>query len=172
VTRRQTSFVLVPLSILALLVGCGAGHADTRGTAGSQIVPLDKSLLPDQMLGLQVSVEDVSKTLANTRQSYVNAVSLFGFRKDQLLQATLQISRFNPGGNYQTDQFHQQVLNGVGNAVGQSVQVGGIDVFLTLGSRQRIFEWFRGPYWFVLSVRDDFTVPRSLLRQLLDVKPS
>jgi hypothetical protein len=168
----RLSIVASALAVAVAAAGCAhSDKADLKGTSGSQITTLPGDLVPSQVLGMNVTDENVLKTLANTQKSYVNAVSLYGFRKDQLLQATLQISRFNANARYQTDKFRQQILLGVGTAQGETVQVSGVLVYLTLGERQRVFSWFKGPYWFVMSVRDDFTQPRSLLRQLLQINP-
>jgi hypothetical protein len=43
-------------------------------------------------------------------------------------------------------------------------------VYLTTGNDQNIFMWFADRGFFVLSVRDDYEFPRTLLRRLVEME--
>src|SRR5207302_11131642 len=106
------------------------------------------------------------------RRSYVQATSMFSFRKENLLEATLQVSRFLGSAQYQSQPFRDRLVAGVGGVQATLVRVGSDNVYLTSANQQRIAVWFKGPYVFILSTREDFGQPRALMRQLLGVNPT
>ena len=164
--------VRVFLAACVVVAGCAShsGHLNLGGTAGSKISHAADVVVPTTVLGLTVSQEDVAKTLEDTRRSYVDSLVMYGLRSDNLLEATLQVSRFDPGTKFTTDRFQQEVVDQVGSSPSPPVaNVGGTKVFLTSGNRQDIAVWFRGPYLFILASRQDFAFPRALLRALLQV---
>ncbi|GAC1587009.1 MAG: hypothetical protein NVS3B21_01570 [Acidimicrobiales bacterium] len=165
--------VCVAVVTAAVLAGCGGGapSAKFRGTAGDKIQSAAAVAVPQEVLGLTVRAEDVTKTVANTKRAYIDSLALYGMRADNLLQATLQVSRFNADAKYQTDRFRLAVVNQVGTRRPTALTVQDQPVYLTAGNRQRIYVWFKGRYLFVLASRDDFASPRALLRSLLEIKP-
>ena len=163
---------LSALCVVAV-VGCG-GHASSlnlKGTAGAKISHAADVAVPSTVLGLSVTQEDVSKSLANAQRSYIESLVMYGMRADSLLQATFQVSRFNPGTKYTADKFQLALVDQIGTATPFTATVGGTRVFLTSGNRQNISVWFKGPYFFVLATRQDFGSPRALLRELIAVNP-
>jgi len=44
-------------------------------------------------------------------------------------------------------------------------------VWATTGTKQQLFVWFRERHLMVLAVRSDFTQPRTLLREALEIEP-
>jgi len=155
---------------LAGLAGC-ARHTtvELKGTSGSSIGRPDRPLLPATVLGLDVSPEDVGKTIAGARRADVDELALNGFRKDNLLEATLQYARFNARSKATGEKFQFTVASEVGTATPLPVTVGDALVYQTLGSRQRVYVWFRGRAMYILVVREDFPTPRALLRTILEL---
>lgn len=158
---------------LTVLAGCGGGapSARFRGTLGTKIQSAASVTVPGEVLGLTVKPEDVTKTVASSQRAYIDSLALYGMRADNLLQATLQVSRFNADAKYQTDRFRLAVVNQVGTRRPTALTVQDQPVYLTAGNRQRIYVWFKGRYLFVLASREDFGSPRALLRTLLEIKP-
>lgn len=163
--------VLAAVLLVVVLGGaaCGSdGGASAEGIEGKDIKPLDDQVLPDEVLGLRVSREDVRDALTDAGSSYVEAAALFGFRREELLQATLQASRLGEEARPEDPDFRSVVVNQIGGVRAQQVRVGDHDVYLTRGSRQRIAVWFTGDQFFILSTREDFDQPRTLLRRVLE----
>lgn len=177
--RRSSPAVLVLVAALALgATACGDDEPFVYGVAGSEVGTLDSGLLPDRILGLNVAEEDVTETLELVSNTYVNQVSVYSFRLGKLLQATLQVAHFDPdaGGEQAPDywkdrQFKLGLVNNIGGSAPREVRLGGSPVWLTTGTNQQIAIWFRENHFLVLATRADFTQPRSLLRELLEVQP-
>lgn len=164
------ALVVVTASVLAACGG-GAPNSKFRGTAGTKIQSAAAVAVPSEVLGLAVKPEDITKTVSNAQRAYIDSLALYGMRSDNLLQATLQVSRFNADAKYQTDRFRLAVVNQVGSRRPTALTVQDQPVYLTAGNRQRIYVWFKGRYFFVLASREDFGSPRALLRTLLEIKP-
>jgi hypothetical protein len=139
--------------------------------AGKDIRPVAQVSFPATLLGLRVAREDVSKTVKEVEQTYVDAMSVYSFRRGTALQATLQISRVAGAQDAESAQFRASVVNNLGATTPQLVRLAGTDVYLTTGTSQRLAVWFRGRYFFVLASRADYEQPRTLLRALLGVQP-
>ncbi|HEY3241567.1 MAG TPA: hypothetical protein VGL92_18545, partial [Acidimicrobiia bacterium] len=88
-----------------------------------------------------------------------------------LVQATLQVSRFAEGARSQESDFRQSVVNQIGSARPRTFRLGKRTVYLTTGTKQSIAVWFQGRYLFVLASRSDYDEPRTLLRAALEIKP-
>jgi hypothetical protein len=168
VTRRAA--VVVALAITAALGACGTSRATPSATVGIKSLP--PGAVPTKVLDLTVASEDVHEALSQVSRSYLDATSVYSFRSADLLQATLQLSRFIASSRYQSPKFQATLVNQIGSTQASHVRVGDRDVYLTAGNQQRIAVWFRGRYMFVLATREDFPQPRTLLRQLLQVEPA
>ena len=164
--------VAAVLTVVVLAAGaCGGSDAPkTEGLRGKDIEELSADLVPRELLGLQVTREEISDTLAEARGSYVEGAALFAFRAGDLLQATLQVSRFSEEAKPKSAGFRSAVVNQIGGTRAQQVRVGADDVYLTRGNQQRIAVWFKDDYFYVLSTREDFDKPRGLLREVLQVR--
>ena len=163
---------LIAIAVAAvLLTGCVQETVSTKGTPGSAVKPLGTSVVPPTMLGLAVKQEDVKAALAESRSSYVTALSLYSLRKGKLLQATLQVSKVDQETVDTVPNFETAVAQSIGGTVPRIAKIGDDRVFVTRGNRQRLSVWFRGAYMFVLSTRDDYTQPRTLLRTALAIDP-
>jgi hypothetical protein len=164
------------LAVIAIAIGapaCGKANASARtnGIPGKAVKPLGADLVPSEVLDLKTAQEDVSKTLAGGRRSYVSAASVYSFRKDNLLEATLQVSRFLDGADWQSLKFRQRLVTAVGGVQATLVRVGDNDVYLTAANQQRISIWFKGPYMFILATREDYEQPRALVRKTVEINP-
>jgi hypothetical protein len=163
--------VLVPVAVVAFaLSACGGGEPVTYGISGEEIEMLDPDLLPGQILGLDVAQEDVSETIALVENTYIDALSVYSLRREELLQATLQVSRFSDEAAYESESFRQSLVLQIGGTAPKEVRVGEHTVYLTTGTNQGMSIWFDGSDFFVLAVREDFERPRTLLRQVLEVQ--
>ena len=159
------------LAAVLLLTGCVQETVSPKGTPGTAVTPLGASVLPPTMLGLTVKQEDVKEALAESRSTYVTALSLYSLRKGKLLQATLQVSKVDQKTVDTVPNFQTAVAQSIGGTVPRIAKIGDDRVFVTRGNRQRLSVWFRGAYMFVLSTRDDYTQPRTLLRTALAIDP-
>ncbi len=167
---------LLPAAVLAAIVlataACGNGEdALAEATPAKSIRQLDASFLPGELLGLPVAQEDQAAALATAERSYVDAVGLYSLRSDELLQATLQVSRFNENADYSSGSFRRSLLAQIGGSRPKAVRMGKQTVYLTSGTKQRISIWFKEKYLFVLSTRDEYPYPRTLLREALEIAP-
>jgi hypothetical protein len=163
---------LVAASVLSMLLlgGCG-GAPSASGIPGKDITTLAPELLPAEVLGLQVAHEDVSDAVEHFPETYTDAVSVWSFRSDELLQATLQVSRFRDPSKLHDGTLRRTLVSQVGGARSQTVHVGERTVYLTTGTKQRLAVWFDDRHVFVLAIRDDYLAQRNLLRAVVGVEP-
>ena len=155
--------------VLAVLTAACGGGDDTAAPTKIELLP--KDLLPASMAGLRVAPEDISGTVkGGKRQSYLESAGLYSFRTDDdLLQATLQVSKFDEEARYQDHDFRQSVLLQIGSTVPRSYRMGDQTVYLSTGRRQNVVIWFEDSYLFVLSTREEFGRPRTLLREAINL---
>jgi hypothetical protein len=163
---RWVVATLVGICTVAGLAACGDGG----GTPVREIRALELDAVPDQVLDLAVGTESVD-AVKGARKPYIEAVGLYSLRRGELLQATLQVSRFHESADVDSAQFRGAVVRQIGATVPQRFQMGDDPVWLTAGRRQSIATWFRGNHVFVLATRDEYEQPRALLRELLEVEP-
>jgi hypothetical protein len=128
--------------------------------------------LPSQILGLKVVEENVGGDIRGVSGTYLDSLGLFSFREaNDLLRATLQIGRFNEVADPQRKRFRDAIIAQLGSTVPVQMRVGDNDVWLTSGTEQNIFTWFDSKGFYVLSIRSDYSFPRTLLRKLLETSP-
>jgi hypothetical protein len=152
--------------ILAALAGACGGSAPP--TTRVHALPLPR--LGDHVLDLQVQPETARvSALKGVTRPYVDGIGLFSLRSDAQLEATLQVSRFTSRGDTRSQRFRDSVVRQIGSTVPQEFRMGQHRVWLTTGRRQSVAVWFEQKYLYILSVRDDYPQPRSLLRTVLDV---
>jgi hypothetical protein len=161
----------VALAVVAL-GGAACGNDRVDGTAGSRIEQLPATLVPSELLGLPVAQEDMRDTVSRSKDAFIESVGLYSMRRDELLQATLQVSRFSKDAPIQRAAFRQSLVSQIGGRRVQSYRMGEETVYRTTGRKQVISLWFKGHDLFVLSVRDTFESPRSLLRAALEIDPA
>lgn len=160
--------VLAVILAAAALGGCGSDDGLDQGSGKIDLIKSDR--IPAELMGLQVQNEDVSKTLSEIKRSWADGVALYSFRREELVQATLQINRFNENADYDDAGFRRRILQQIGGTAPRQVQVGDEDVFVTQSTKQTLAIWFEGEHLFVLSIRQDFEKPRSLLRAALELQ--
>ena len=153
------------------LAGCARSDASVEPTPGDQVQALDIPGLPADLLGLKIAPEDVAADLAKVPSAFIDALSLYSLRDDDLVMATLQVSRFNDGADVEADRFRHTVVNQIGSSAPRTVRLGEHTVYLTTGTKQSIGVWFKGRHLFVLASRADYDEPRTLLRKALEIEP-
>lgn len=159
------------LAAAVALAGCSRSDASVEPTPGKAIKALEVPNLPADLLGLKLAPEDVSEDLGKVPSAFIDSLSLYSLRKNDLVMATLQVSRFNDGADVNADKFRQTVVNQIGSTAPRTVRLGGETVYLTTGTKQSIGVWFKDRYLFVLATRADYDEPRTLLRKALEIKP-
>jgi hypothetical protein len=168
----RVAALALTVSLAATLGACSGGaRADDGATPAKEIKQLDAGIAPSELQGLQVVREDQSETISRAERSYIDGVALFSLREGPLLQATLQVSRFNKDADYTSPGFRQSLLSQIGGSRPKAVRMGDKTVYLTSGTKQRISIWFEGRNLLILSTREEYPHPRSLLRQALEIKP-
>lgn len=124
--------------------------------------------LPDQILGLGVIQEDVSKDIEQVRSAtYVSSVALFSMREGEMLQAGLQVASLNHLAKPKSERFRRQVVGLMGGSALEELTIGEHKVFMTSGKQQIVYAWFKGSGYYVLTVRRAYPFRRTLLRKLL-----
>ena len=159
------------LAAAVALTGCARSDASVKPTPGKAVKALEMANLPADVLGLKLAPEDVGEEVAKVPSAFIDGLSLYSLRKDDLVMATLQVSRFNDGADVDADKFRQTVVNQIGSTAPRTVRLGGETVYLTTGTKQSIGVWFKDRYLFVLATRADYDEPRTLLRNALEIKP-
>lgn len=171
--RRRWLRPLVSVVVLAL-AGAACGGGGGSGDATPEISELPSDLLPSEVLGLQVAREDLQATVRGIEEipnSYLDAVGMFSLRRDQLLQATLQVSRFTDEAHWDGEDFRRSVADQILDPGAElpAFRMGDHTVYQASGLRQTRSVWFEGPYLLVLSTTVDYEQPRALLRELVGV---
>lgn len=152
------------------LASCGESGAAVDPVAGESVDLLELGSLPDEVLGLTVAPEDVADAVAGVDSTFIDALGLWSLRADDLVQATLQVSRFSAGARYEEDEFRQSVVNQIGSVRPRTFRLGERTVYLTTATKQSIAVWFTGRHMFVLASRSDYDEPRTLLREILEIE--
>jgi len=150
------------------LGACGGGE-DVVAKAGGPVEPLEITL-PPELVGLKVESEKVTAALENFRPSYVESAALYSFRGDKdLVQATLQVARFRDEERNRSSAFRNSILAQFGSTPPRATRMGDVTVYRTTQTKQVVATWFDGLDWYLLSVRDEFDRPRTLMRETLEV---
>jgi hypothetical protein len=163
---RRTLLVITVLALL--LAACRSGQSERKG--GTDSVEAGGVRLPNQLLGLQVKPEDVSGEFGEVRRSYIASLGLFSLRENDLVRATLQVSRFNSLARPSDRGFRNSVINRLGTTKAQTLRVGDTSVYVTSKTDQQVFAWFEGRGFFVVTTHRDYEFPRTLLRRIIDAK--
>jgi hypothetical protein len=167
---RLRTLGAVAVAALAL-AGCTRSDASVEPTPGKAVKALEIPNLPPDLMGLRIAPEDVTEDLAKVPSAFIDSLSLYSLRHNDLVMATLQVSRFSDGADVNTEKFRQTVVNQIGSTAPRTVRLGGETVYLTSGKKQSIGVWFKDRYLFVLATRADYDEPRTLLRKALEIKP-
>lgn len=163
---RRVAALLVGVALVAA-AGCGAEPPKVGAT---NVKAFDGSIVPGELLGLTVVPEEIGGA-KDVKNPFVEGVGLYSLREGELLQGTLQVSRFTKDANSEEGRFRRSVVQQIGTTIPKAYRMADDVVYLTSGKRQTIAVWFQGRYFFVLSTRDDFERPRALLREALEIEP-
>lgn len=155
------------LGLMVVAATTGAASPSVTGNGSVHHGP------PDQVLGLMVQKEDLTKTLAaEKRPLYVDRVGLYSFREpSKLLEGTLQISHFRHSAPYTSNDFQVAIVGHLGSSLPIVVRVSGQPVYITTAKGLVLAVWFRQDYMMTLSIRHTYTQPKELLRQALEINP-
>lgn len=156
---------------LGLLTTACGDSPDVRRAEARTVAPLDADALPSELLGLQIKREDIADVLDGTKRPYLDAAGLYSLREGDTLQATLQIGHFAKGVDATSQDFRDKLLTTVGSGSIRELRLSGQQVYLTTGDRQQVALWFEGPNLLILSTREEYDTPRSLLRAALELRP-
>ena len=159
------------LGMLASTACASGPSVASEATPADQIEQLPPEIVPGEILGLKVTRENMSEQLTDVRRAYTDAVGLYSLRRGELLQATLQVTRFNEEADWDTPRFRASIVGQIGGTVPERVRVGEDIVYLTRGTKQSLSIWFRDRHLMVLAVREEFLQPRALLREVLEIEP-
>ena len=168
-SSRWRAVVAVPLAIAlgATLAGCAESSA--QAVKGESIEVLGPDVVPSEVMGLAVNAEPAD-AVKGAKSAFVDAVGLYSLRSEELLQATLQVSRFTDDAKLD-GAFRRGVVQQVGSTTPQAVRMADKTVYLTTGKRQNVAVWFEDRYLFILGTREEYPTPRALLRELLEIEP-
>lgn len=159
------------LALVALtLVGgaCADESAEADAAKAEKIVPIEASAVPASLLGLNLAPEpSIVDNVKETSDSYVEAVGMFSMRKGEILQATLQVSRFTEESKSERSSFRRSIIQQIGSTIPQEYRMGDQPLFLTTGKQQKIAVWFKDRHMYILTTRADYPTPRTLLREAI-----
>ncbi len=163
------SVLRVFLCVLLILSSgaCARPEIVDAGVPGKSIEALDSSFFPPEIQGLRTAAEDVAATIKESNQAYVEAVGLYSLREGDLLMATVQVSRFSKDAPLNSSRFTRTIVEQAAATQPKEVILDETSVYLARGTRQKSAIWFQDEHFYVLSIRDDFEQPRSLVRSIL-----
>ena len=157
------------LAVAALASGCGGGDGTAKGT---RVEAIPAAVLPPQVLGLVVDDEEAGKLMEGSEATYLDRIGLFSFRRGELLQATLQLSRFSDEAEWRQLDFRRKIARQILEAGAElpTYRMGDTTVYLATSARQTMAVWFDGPLLFVMAAREEYEAPRALLRELVKLE--
>jgi hypothetical protein len=160
---------IVAATLVVAVFGAACGTDKPEGVASKNIKELPANLLPSTYLGLEPHVEDIKDDLAATEaNAYIDSIALFSLRKGDRLEATVQISKLSSKARPKDRAFQERVAGQIGGTTSQRFVMSGVNVYRSAVRKQTLTSWFSGNYFIILSVRDSYTTPRSLLRTLVE----
>lgn len=162
--------LVLGISALLLFTACGENQPDVVGAVtGARRVSAQQVTMPSQVLGLQVAPEDISKQVSDAKRPYIESVGLFSLREGDLVRATFQVSHFNPLARPDDPDFRSSIISLLGASRPEIVRVEDMTVYVTTGTDQNIFIWFRGRGFYVLTTHQQYEFPRTLLRRFVQL---
>lgn len=161
--RRSAGAVLV----VALAVSACGGD-DAPAEVG--VDPIDRGILPSAVLGLEVDPEDLTDQLESVQRPYAAAAGLFSLRDGDELQATLQVTEFDPEVDLGGRDVEGTILAQIAKTPPLRLRVGDTVVYMSRADRQSVAVWFTDRHFLVLSTRDSYETPRELLRTLTSLE--
>jgi hypothetical protein len=172
--RRSLQLAAGIVALTTMFSGAACGSSNPEGTSAADIKQLPENELSGTYLGLEARREDIGGSLSNQEaNAYIDAIGLYSLRNNQRLEATLQISKLSEHARPKDPKFQQLVANQIGGTKVQAFVMEGHQIYRSSQRKQSLTSWFQGDYFMILSVRDTYKAPRTLLRVLLEeVKPA
>lgn len=167
--ENLTIRALMLVAVVAALGACTDTKAIEDAAATDKVKTVPVSALPTEILDLRVAAEPV-KALETARRSYVEEIGLFSLRDGELVEATLQVAKFNAKARPRERKFQLSVVNKIGGTVPRRVRMGDRQVYFTTATKQTVAAWFDEDRLYVLSIREDYPFPRTLVRATLDLE--
>ena len=155
----------------AAVFGAGACGGDDK-KASPKLKEITAASMPTELLGMPVQAEPSADLIKGDRQAFIDEIGLFSMRKDDLLQATLQISKFSPDANVDDRKFRDALATQISSAEPQILRMGEHQIYMSASAKQSLVVWFKDRTMFVLAVRQEFEQPRALLREALAKVPA
>jgi hypothetical protein len=179
--RRPLAIVVAVAALLGALaaVGMRAAAAPTPATPARPAVhaaaqKVTAPAMPAQMLGLDVKQEKTPRKLSGSSDPpYFDAMWLYSLRDDAKgLQAILEVGHFNADAQVGSTDFQQRIAQQIGSTSAlRQLRFGADRVDITSNDQLTVAVWFKGRDIFILTVRDTYTQPKSLVRAALGLKP-
>lgn len=167
--RVSRGLAVASISLAALALGACGTDSGARAAPGGDSGDA-KARLPNQVLGLAVQQEDVTQQVEELKRPYISSVGLFSLRENDLVRATLQISRFNSLARPEDSEFRNEIINKMGSRRPLRTVMGKATVYATAGTEQNIFLWFTDKGFFVLTTHREYEFPRTLLRRMTELE--
>ncbi|MGH2811959.1 MAG: hypothetical protein ACRDI1_04525 [Actinomycetota bacterium] len=139
---------------------------------GPTVPAVGKVSPPSTLNGLRVAQEKVGKAPKSERQQFLTEIELFSLRQaNKQLEATIQVGKFLPGAPVGSLGFQREIAGQIGTTVPREQRVDGVPVFVTKGKKLGIALWFRDGHIFILSIREGYGQPKTLIREALRMNP-
>jgi hypothetical protein len=164
--RDQTGWIAL-LAVLVLLVAPACGGDKRASAAKIEDIPL--SAMPAELLGMKVEAEKAAELVRSDEEPFIEDIGLFSLRRDDLLQATIQISRFTAEARLHDRQFRDTLANQVSTGNAEVLRMDDTIVYMSAGETQSLAVWFKDRSMFILATRTEFKQPRALLRKVLEI---
>lgn len=163
--RRRLATPLVGLALV--VAACGDDGGESVTVADFEVIAPDR--LPATVLDLGVAPEKFSATLLAGQEPYIEALGMFGLRKGDLLQATMQVSRFESPTTIRDALFRRSLAGQIGGTGQPAIsRVGNETVYIMPSGRQTLAVWYGSEEMYVLTVRPEYPQPRRLLRAMVE----
>lgn len=165
---RVKAHIIVLIFVMLATSACAGTKQQASATPKEKAAALE---LPSQILGLLVRQEDISKEIGAVRSAtYFSSVALYTLREGELMQASLQVARFNNLAKPASERFRRQVIGLMGTGSPEELRIGDRKVYLSAGKQQVVYAWFEGNGFYVLTERRAYPFRRGLLRKLLTLQ--
>jgi hypothetical protein len=130
---------------------------------------LAQTSVPKTLNGLAVKQESIDTPGPRTSRDYLSDIRLYSLRRGKQLEATLQIGRFRGSAPVSSLSFRRSIAARIGSVVPVEHRVGDSTVYVTKSKRLSVAVWFRERDLFILSIREDYSTPKSLIRRTLEL---
>lgn len=127
---------------------------------------------PASLNGLAMTEEKIGKGKKSAQTQYLTDITLYSLRQpSQQLEATIQVGRLKRGTPAASISFQREIAGQVGTTVPQEHRVGGTALFVTRVRKLSVAIWFKDGHLFVLSIREGYAQPKTLIRQAMAMDP-